>query len=151
MKIIIYILLIAISLSCSYNQKEKLDKNETVYSAGIVGTWKLVYGEIRENDSIQIRDISKSDFIKIINKTHFAFFNQRKGDSEGFYGGAGSYSLDGDNYIEKLDYIGNVQMRNHVFPFTIEIKGDSLIQKGIEEVAEINMKRYIMEKYIRVK
>ena len=33
----------------------------------IEGSWKLVYAHIEENDSIQVKDLDKSDFIKIIN------------------------------------------------------------------------------------
>jgi hypothetical protein len=117
----------------------------------IEGTWKLFYGEVKENDSVQVKDISNTDFIKIINKTHFAFFNQPKGTSEGFYGGGGTYSLEGSAYVEKLNYISVDNIRGHEFPFTIEIKGDTLIQYGLEEIKEANIKRDIIEKYIRIK
>lgn len=117
----------------------------------IEGSWKLIYGEVKENDSVQVKDLSNSDFIKIINETHFAFFNQPKGTSEGFYGGGGTYTLEGDVYIEKLNYVSVDDVRGHVFPFTIEIKEDTLIQYGLEEVKEANIKRDIIEKYIRIK
>ncbi len=48
--------------------------------------------------------------------------------------------LDGDKYVEILDYIKNKNIRGHRFPFTIQIKGDSLIQNGLEEVKEANIK-----------
>ncbi|MEN7551295.1 hypothetical protein AAG747_25480 [Rapidithrix thailandica] len=114
----------------------------------LLGTWKMVYGEIREKDSLQVKDMSKSEFIKIINDSHFAFFNQEPGN---FYGGGGTYSLNGDQYTETLSYTGAEEVRGHSFPFTIEIKGDSLIQYGRELVEEANMDRHIVEKYIRVK
>lgn len=128
------------------------NKNSTESSVhSIEGTWKLFYGSIKENDSLQIRDVSKSDFIKIINDSHFAFFNQVKGTSESFYGGGGTYTLEGDDYIESLDYIGSTEIRGHKFPFSIELKGDTLIQHGHEKVKTANIDRYIVEKYIRVK
>ncbi|GGK52766.1 MULTISPECIES: hypothetical protein [Flavobacteriaceae] len=148
--IIVIVFVVTFLTACNSNVNNLKDSSKEDLSK-IEGTWKLVYGEIRENDSIQIRDISKSEFIKIINKTHFAFFNQQKESSEGFYGGAGTYSLNGNDYVEKLSYIDNLQFRNHTFPFKVEIKGDSLIQSGTEEVKELNMKRYIIEKYIRIK
>lgn len=77
----------------------------------------MVYGEIRENDSIQIKDLEESDFIKIINNSHLAFFNLNKNNEEGFYEGAGTYTLDGDKYIEVLDYIKSKNIRGHCFPF----------------------------------
>ncbi len=139
---------------CSCVQKEGKVKPEPikmVESNSIVGTWRLVYGEVKEKDSVTIKDLGTSEFIKIINNTHFAFFNQKPGTAESFYGGAGTYSLKGTDYIETLDFIGVENIRGHQFPFTIEVKGDSLIQHGLEEVKEANIKRYIIEKYIRVK
>jgi hypothetical protein len=117
----------------------------------IIGTWQLVYGEVKQDDSVTVNDLSKTEFIKIINETHFAFLNQNKADNEGFYAGAGTYTLTGNDYVEKLDYIRTAEYRGHTFPFTVEFKGDSLIQYGLEEIKEDNIKRYIIEKYIRVK
>ena len=51
----------------------------------VEGSWKLIYADIRENDSLMVKDLSQTDFIKIINKTHFAFFNQEKGSDENFH------------------------------------------------------------------
>lgn len=144
-KLISLIILSFISISCM-EQKNSLESNTNKLN----GTWKLVYGEIRENDSIQIKNLKESNFIKIINNSHFAFFNLDKNNEEGFYGGAGTYTLDGDKYVEVLDYIKSKNIRGHSFPFTIEIKGDSLIQYGLEEIKEANIKRYIVEKYIKI-
>ena len=112
---------------------------------------KLVYADIKENDSLQVKDLSKTDFIKIINKTHFAFFNQEQGTSENFVAGAGTYKYDGEDYIETLDFIPAVDYRKHIFPFKLEIKGDSLIQHGHEKIESANLDRFILEKYIRIK
>jgi len=145
-----FAIVVLLLFSCKpKNAKE--EKKSVPEQSPIVGTWKLVYGEIRENDSLDVKDLSKSDFIKIINDTHFAFFNQNKNNSEGFYGGAGTYELKGTDYIETLDFIETESYRGHRFPFTVEIKGDSLIQFGIEEIKEENIKRHIVEKYIRIK
>lgn len=119
-------------------------------SLPIIGTWKLVYGSIEQNDTLEVKDLSKSEFIKIINESHFAFFNQTKGSDDDFYGGAGKYKLTGENYVETLDYLKNAKYRGYEFPFTVEIKGDTLIQKGLEEVPEEGIKRYIVEKYLRI-
>ena len=110
----------------------------------------MVYGEIKEEDSIQVKDLSKSDFLKIINADHFAFFNQPKNGNEGFYGAGGTYILDGTNYSEVLKYSGSNDFRGQEFSFTVEFKGDTLIQSGIENIPEAGIKRYILEKYLRV-
>lgn len=146
----ISLFLLVLVIACQPKERKELPTSNSEKNP-IEGTWKLVYGEIRQNDSLEVKDVTKSDFIKIINATHFAFFNQNKNSAEGFYGGAGTYTLNGKEYIETLDFIGTESLRGHVFPFTVEIKGDSLIQSGLEEVKEANIKRYIVEKYIRLK
>lgn len=95
--------------------------------------------------------MTKSDFIKIISKDYFAFFNQDHANSDNFYGGGGTYTLEGNTYTETLQYSAVDAVRGHKFPFTIEIKGDTLIQYGLEEIKEANIKRYIVEKYVKIK
>lgn len=143
--------IVLLFVSCNNNKDsikvvEKKDNN-----INITGTWKLVYGEIKEKDSVQIKDLSNTEFIKIINNNHFAFFNQPQGTKEGFYGGGGSYTLEGNNYKETLNYVAVDEIRGHEFPFTVEIVGDTLIQYGKEEVKEAGINRDIIEKYIRIK
>ena len=84
MKKISMVLLILSFISCS-KQKENLVNPEVSAANNIIGTWKLVYGEVKENDSVSVRDISKSDFIKIINETHFSYFNQGYQEPRNFY------------------------------------------------------------------
>ena len=61
-------------LSCD-TKNTSYEGPENVVKNSIEGSWKLVYADIRENDSLQIKDLSKTDFIKILNSSHFAFFN----------------------------------------------------------------------------
>ena len=143
MRLLYFITILSTLYSCDSSNQSKTNN--------INGTWQLFYGSIKEGDSLKIRDVSKSNFIKIINDSHFAFFNQENESSENFYGGAGTYTLSGDTYIESLDYIANEDIRGHKFPFTLEIKGDTLIQYGHEKVESANIDRYIVEKYLRVK
>lgn len=136
--------------SCSQKKEEK-KADLTLEKNTIEGSWKLVYADILENDSLQVKDLENTDFIKIINRTHFAFFNQDRGTSENFMAGGGSYTFDGHSYQETLSFIPSPDYRDHVFPFEVEIKGDSLIQKGHEKIEEAGLDRYITEKYIRIK
>ena len=116
----------------------------------IEGTWKMIYAETKENDSIEYKDLSNTNFIKILNDSHFAFFNQEHSGNENFYGGAGIYQLTGNDYTETLNYTSVEAIKNHKFSFKVEIKGDTLIQSGLEEVKSIGMKREIIEKYVRI-
>ena len=146
---IIQMLIIFIFLSCAKESTpSKTPENESKNS--IEGSWKLVYADIKENDSLQIKDLSQTDFIKIINGSHFAFFNQDKGTSENFMAGAGTFTFNGSDYTETLDFINAPDYRGHVFPFKVEIKGDSLIQQGHEKIEAAGLDRYILEKYIRI-
>ncbi|WP_318344102.1 hypothetical protein [Flagellimonas baculiformis] len=147
-------LIIAMVIFISCGDKEKPKEKETAIvetKNEIVGSWLLVYGETRTADTVEVKDLSNSEFIKILNEDHFAFFNQKKDTAEGFYGGAGTYTLKGNVYTEKLDYIGVKELRGHEFTFDLEIKGDTLIQSGVEDVPEAGIKRHIVEKYIRIK
>ena len=142
--LIIFMFLSCVKESTGYKTPENENKNP------IEGSWKLVYADIKENDSLQIKDLSKTDFIKIINGSHFAFFNQEQGTSENFMAGAGTYTFNGADYAEKLDFINAPDYRGHIFPFKVEIKGDSLIQQGHEKIEAAGLDRYILEKYIRI-
>lgn len=135
----VFTLLVLAFISC----KEQPNK--------LVGTWKMVYAETFENDSIKIKNLENTAFIKIINETHFAFFNQQNDSNKNFYGGSGTYELNGQNYIETLSFTAVEAIKNHKFPFKVFIKGDSLIQTGLEEIKEAGINRMITEKYVRIK
>ena len=141
-----------LAASCSKDTKLKKEEMEPVKQevSSLVGTWKMTYAEIRENDSVQVKNLDSTDFIKIINKSHFAFFNQDRGTTENFTAGAGTYTFDGSKYVESLDFINFVDYRGHSFSFDVEIKGDSLIQQGYEKIEASGIDRYILEKYIRI-
>lgn len=150
MKLSLYQLFIFfLILSCRENKTNTIEFREADQNL-IEGSWKLVYAEIRENDSVQIKDLGNTEFIKIINKTHFAFFNQELGTSENFMAGGGTYEFDGINYTETLDFIASPDYRKHIFKFRAEIKGDSLIQQGFEKIEKADLDRYILEKYVRI-
>lgn len=149
---------LALSLFCSCGQNSK---NETPATSdqevsaqadySIEGSWQMVYAEIREKDSVQVKDLSNTRFIKIINADHFAFVNQENGTSDNFSSGAGRYSYDGKNYIETLEFVSWTEIRGHDFHFEVSVSADSLIQHGHELVEEAGMDRYILEKYVRIK
>ena len=140
MKLSVLIILIATFFSCQQHPKTN----------PLVGTWKLVYAETNENDSIRLKDLSNTQFIKIINETHFAFFNQQDDGNENYYGGAGTYTLTNNAYEETLSFTSVEGIKNHMFSFEIQIKGDSLIQSGVEQIKEAGIDRTIVEKYIRM-
>ena len=132
-------------------------KNST-YNAAVHlnGTWQLVSGvTITKGVSLKT-DYSKNQrMIKIINDTHFAFLkhdlNTMKDSSNHFDAGGGSYTLQGNKYTEHLDYYSDKNWEAKSFDFTVTIKYDTLIQRGIEKVENEGINKEIIEKYIRLK
>lgn len=122
----------------------------------IAGTWKLLTGTLIEKGDTVVTDYTKNtSFIKIINNTHFAFFqhdlNKGKDSVPVFSSGGGSYSLSDSVYTEHLEYCSARNWEGNDFTFTITIKNDTLIQSGIEKVESAGVNRMNIEKYVRVK
>jgi hypothetical protein len=114
------------------------------------GTWQLLTGTIIENGNITVTEYGRDQsFIKVINKTHFAFLLHDLQKDSVFSAGGGRYELEGNNYTEHLEYCSDRNWEGHDFPFTIRITGDTLFQSGIEKVG--NIERMNTELYIRVK
>lgn len=119
------------------------------------GTWKLLSGTLIEKGDTSITDYTNSvSFIKIINADHFAFLQHdlKQGSDSGkvFAAGGGRYSLEGNSYTEHLEYCSARNWEGNDFNFQISIKGDTLIQTGIEKVESMGVNRINIEKYVRV-
>lgn len=120
------------------------------------GTWRLLtHTEIAKADSTVTDYTKDQSFIKIINDTHFAFLKHRLNEpadsSNQFDAGGGSYTLNGDQYTEHLDYYVDRHWEGKPFTFTVAMSGDTLVQKGVEKVESEGIDRVIIEKYLRVK
>ena len=118
--------------------------------------WKLISGTTITGKDTLITDYTKhQSMIKIINKTHFAFLrhdlNMGKDSSAIYESGGGRYTLAGDQYTEYLDYCNHREWEGSSFLFTVSIKNDSLVQRGIEKVDKAGIDRVIIETYTRVK
>jgi len=125
-------------------------------SPRITGTWKLLTATHIEKGDTVVTDYTKNiSFIKIINDTHFAFLqhdlNKGKDSSAVYVSGGGRYSLSKNLYTEHLEYCSAREWEGNDFAFNITLKGDTLIQNGIENVEAAGVNRINIEKYIRVK
>ena len=121
----------------------------------IEGTWRLISGTLIEKGDTTITYYNKNvSFIKILDKTHFAFLQHdlNKGKDSGavFVSGGGRYSLKGYNYIEHLEYCSAREWEGNDFSFTISVKQDTLLQTGIEKVENLGINRVNIEKYVRL-
>lgn len=120
----------------------------------IIGTWQLISVKtIEKGDTTFVDYTNGIKGIKMMNETDFAFFqhdlNQGKDSIATFVSGGGKYEFKNGKYTEHLEYCNFREYENHTFTFDVEIKGDTLIQQGIEELEEHGVKRYIFETYIR--
>lgn len=146
LKYISFSLVVAL-MSCGFSN-QKANK--------IQGTWQLLYGEIiKGNDTVITNYTEGQKFLKIINESHFSFvrhdLNKGIDSTAVFVAGAGRYSFDGKIYKEHLEFCTGRKMEGNDFTFHVEIRNDTLVQKGIEKVEELNMNHEIMECYVRVK
>jgi hypothetical protein len=131
------------------------DTDSTTLDTSVEGTWKLISGTIIENQDTTITDYTgNQSMIKIINATHFSFLNhdlKKGGDSTAvFSAGGGRYTLSGDQYTEYLEYCSYREWEGNTFPFTVTIHGDTLIQRGVEKIEDLDVERLNIEKYQRV-
>ncbi|WMI64936.1 hypothetical protein RBH94_12810 [Aestuariibaculum sp. YM273] len=144
------IVLLLIIVSCGQEQNPKQPE-----PLPIVGTWKLISATTIKEDSTIESDLSNKSMIKIINNSHFSFLNHdiHKGkDSLAFFAsGGGKYKLTGHKYTEFLEYCNFRNWEDNTFEFTVEVRGDTLIQSGIEKVDEAGVDHKIIETYIRFK
>ena len=141
---------LVIITACSESPKESSKNADT---ASLNGTWKLLTGTIIEKGDTTITDYTKDrSFIKIINDSHFAFLTDTlRKDTTDFSAGGGTYSLNGDNYSEHLEYCSAKEWEGHDFSFTVTITGDTLVQSGVEKIEAEGINRINTEKYIRYK
>jgi hypothetical protein len=144
-------ILVLLTASCS-NQSSK----ETV-SNSIAGTWQLVTAKvITKGDTATTYPVPGQEMIKLFTSdNHFAFFrhdiNLGK-DSTAYYdSGSGTYTLSGENYTEHLAYCSARGWENKDFSFTLQVRNDSLIQKGIEKIDSLKIDHEIVEIYTRKK
>lgn len=122
-------------------------------SDAIEGTWRLVSGTMRTADTTM--SYSQADLfgMKMIADNQWAIFGQplREGDTLAYYGG-GTYTLDGNYYTETIKYNVLKSRIGRAFPFEVEVRNDTLIQKGPPTTAQFAGSKWSLhEVWVRVK
>lgn len=121
----------------------------------MVGTWRLLKSIVIEKGDSTVTDYTANvSFIKILNNTHFAFLQHdlNKGKEPAvFVAGGGTYTLADSIYTEHLQYCSARDWEGNDFTFTISMKGDTLIQRGIEKVESAGVNRINIEEYLKMK
>lgn len=150
--VIVLLLFAAVLTSCESTTSKDAPQSAP---APIVGTWKLLTGTLIEKGDTTVTEYTmNTSFIKIINDTHFAFLQHdlTKGkDSAVFVAGGGAYTLKDNTYTEHLEYCSAREWEGNDFTFTVTIKGDTLVQSGVEKVEAAGVERMNIEKYVRVR
>lgn len=146
------IFIILLLSACATGTRKGTDK----FSLPLQGTWKLVTATVIEDTDTTVTDYTTSlSFIKIINDSHFAFLGhdltQGKDSAAFFVAGGGRYSLADSIYTEYLEYCTDRPWEGNEFSFVVSIKGDTLIQRGMEQVEEAGVNYLNIEQYVRVK
>jgi hypothetical protein len=145
------ILLITVLTSCGVNSTQNKPIQKPL---PIVGTWQLISATSTEKEVTTSTFNPKLKMIKIINPTHFAFFQHDlhlgKEADAAFSAGGGVYTLVNNVYTEHLEYFTNRQWENNKFEFTVAIKNDTLTQRGVEKIEKLGIDHIIVEKYVRV-
>lgn len=138
-------------LSCSVSVHKDINTNTS-----LAGTWKLISGTtIEKGDTTTTYYDKNLSFIKIINRSHFAFLNHdvNKGKDSAtaaYSSGGGRYTLQDSTYTEHLEYCSDRQWEGNDFTFTVKIKNDTLTQTGIEKVESAGVDRLNIEKYVKL-
>jgi hypothetical protein len=147
------VIFLAVLISCTGNKE---GKNSNPGRIPLEGTWQLLTGTLIEKGDTAVTDYTKNmSFIKIINNDHFAFLQHdlNKGLDSGavFVAGGGRYSLSDSTYTEHLEYCSARNWEGNDFVFTIAIKTDTLVIRGVEKVEGAGVNRLNIERYIRLK
>ena len=132
------------------------DREKREPANDLVGTWELLSEtKIEKGDTVFTPAAGNQRMLKIINPTHFSFIRHDlkagKDSFALFVAGAGPYTLTGNIYKEQLEFCSAREWENHDFEFTVEVKGDTLIQQGVEKVEGTDINRFIIEQYKKVR
>ena len=145
------VLISAFFCACSGEMKKEAGGE---LSESLSGTWKLLSGTLIEKGDTSVTDYTQNiSFIKIINDSHFAFLKHStsKDSAANYDSGGGKYTLVDSTYTEHLEYCNEREWEGHDFTFTISLKNDTLVQRGIEKVEKVGIDRLNIEKYVRMK
>jgi hypothetical protein len=127
---------------------------QTPAESPLNGSWKLVSSKsIVKKDTTDTSPKKGMETIKLYNDDHFAFFthNTMKMDTPVFISGAGTYTLNNENYTEHLKYCSAREWENHDFNFTMTLKGDTMQQRGVEKIDSLHIDHIIIETYAKIK
>ncbi len=114
------------------------------------GAWRLVYAEWQGLDLSFPEQVTGSS-IKFWSKDHFAYASQLQLDDVAIhYLGAGTYTLEGNRYIEHIEYHRSEDILGSKIYILLEIDGDTITQRfPANENWELT-EYHQVQKYVRI-
>jgi hypothetical protein len=119
----------------------------------IEGTWRVVAGTMKTADTTISYSQANLFGMKMIVDNQWAIFGQPLGDGDtlAYYGG-GTYTLEGNIYTESIKYNIVKSRVGRTIPFEVEVRNDTLIQKGPPQTAQYGGSPWeLYEVWVRVK
>lgn len=119
----------------------------------IEGTWRVVTGTMKTADTTISYSQTNLFGMKMIVDNQWAIFGQplADGDTLAYYGG-GTYTLEGNIYTESTKYNIVKSRVGRTIPFEVEVRNDTLIQKGPPQTAQYAGSKWkLYEVWVRVK
>ena len=103
----------------------------------IEGTWRVVAGTMKTADTTISYSEANLFGMKMIVDNQWAIFGQHLGDGDtlAYYSG-GTYTLEGNIYTESIKYNILKSRVGRTFPFEVEVRNDTLIQKGPRKIGK---------------
>jgi len=146
MKKLIFLGLIIFVTLGSYAQEKK---------SAIEGAWQLVHAYSKSGDKItdEYPVTYTGGQMKMWDKDNWVFVGIAKAANVTYdlYGG-GTYTLNGDRYIENIIYHNDRSLINTKFKTLLEIRNDTLIQTSpVDDNGQVIKGEYSTEKYVRLK
>lgn len=143
MKKLFILLFVATAFMTGCNQKKSMN-----------GAWKVVDFENISGDKVKLKlnENVIGNEMKIWSNNHFMYVGRYKMDTTSFDNyGSGSYTLDGNHYVENLTDTGVGKREASQVRLLLEIKNDTIIQTWpADENWNINKSDYYVQKLVRV-
>ena len=104
----------------------------------LAGAWELVSAKYSKPNGELIDEISggKIKSLKILSKNRFTFITKAK-DGKFISAGGGKYRIDGNKYVESVDYASEARMLGKDYVFSWQHANGDWLHKGMEDGVRI--------------
>lgn len=98
------------------------------------GAWELAYAVYTDKEGKVVYEIKgdSDKSLKILSQNHFSFITQRK-DKSFAAAGAGTWSVEDNQYTEVVSYASLDRLMNKTYEFNCQLKDGTWIHSGDED------------------